>query len=134
MKLTPLNRAVYSQISEVDMALGRPDAALVALWQTFAIDRSTESERALILAYREAYPGGCAETSPGSMKPNLNCPMLRAQVCSAYEGLVRALGEAGLADKADQYRQTASHDYGCTLQTATARSSVAPRAVYENPW
>ena len=124
MKLTPLNRAVYSQISEVDMALGRPDAAIVALWQAFAIDRSTESERALMLAYREAYPGGCAETSHGSMKPNLNCPLLRAQACSAYEGLVRALGETGLADKAHQYHQTAVHDYGCTLQTVTARSAI----------
>ena len=99
------------------MALGRPDAAIVALWQAFAIDTSTESERALMLAYREAYPGGCAETSHGSMKPNLNCPLLRAQACSAYEGLVRALGETGLADKAHQYQQTAVHDYGCTLQT-----------------
>ncbi len=95
MKLTPLNRAVYSQISEVDLALGRPDAAIVALWQAFAIDRSTESERALMLAYREAYPGG--------------------------------------ADKAHQYQQTAVQDYGCALQTVTARSAIAPRAVYKNP-
>jgi tetratricopeptide (TPR) repeat protein len=109
MKLTPLNSAVYSQISEVDMALGKPDAAIVALWQAFALGKNAQSERALMMAYREAFPGGCAETSPGSMKPNLNCPFVKAQVCAAYEGLARVA-------KLEQYHQTAFHDYGCMLR------------------
>ncbi len=116
IKLTPLNGAVYSQISEVEMALRKPEAAIVARWQEIALGKNEDTERALMLAYREFYPGGCAETSAGSLKPNLNCPLVRAHICSAYEGLVRILGDTRQSGKAERYQRTALHDYGCMLR------------------
>ncbi len=116
MRLTPLNGAVYSEISNVERVLGQPEAAMVALWQMFALGKSAEAEQTLMLAYREAYPSGCAETSPGSLTPNLNCPLVRAHVCSAYEGLVHVLGDTGRSGEAVRYRQAATRDYGCTLR------------------
>jgi hypothetical protein len=92
----------------------------VALWQSFAVGKQAEAERALMLAYREWYPDGCAETSPGSLKLNLDCPLVRAHVCSAYEGLVRVLGETGRSGEGEQYRQTAISDYACKAATFTS--------------
>jgi hypothetical protein len=116
MKLTPLNSAVYSQIAEVYMALRKPDAATVARWQELALRKDADTERALMLAYRELYPGGCAETSPGSLKPNLNCPLVSAHVCSAYKDLVQVLRATGRSGEAERYQLTALRSYACTLR------------------
>jgi protein O-mannosyl-transferase len=109
MKLTPLNSAVYSQIAEINRALHKPEPAIVALWQSFALDKRAETERALRLVYRETYPDGCAEINPP-------CPLARPHVCSAYEGLAQVLGETGRAGEAERYRQIAVRDYGCPIR------------------
>jgi tetratricopeptide (TPR) repeat protein len=116
MKLTPLNSAVYSQIGEVEMALRNPEAAMVALWQAFALGKSADTERALISGYRDSYPSGCAEASPGSLKPNLDCGLVRAHACLAYDRLIRVLGDTGWSGEIERYQKTALHDYGCRLQ------------------
>jgi tetratricopeptide (TPR) repeat protein len=116
MTLTPLNSAVYSQISEVQTALGKPESAIVALWQAFALGKSAETERSLIFAYRESSTDGCAETTPKSSKLNIDCPLVKTHICWAYEGLVRVLEETGRPVEAEPYRQTALHTYGCALR------------------
>jgi len=114
MKLTPLNAEVYSQISQVNMALRKPEAAIVARWQAFAVGKTEATEWALMFAYREAYPDDCAETQPRSLKPNLTCPLVKAHVCLAYDGLMRVLRDAGWSGEIQRYQQKALDDYGCT--------------------
>jgi len=109
MKLTPLNGVVYSQIAEIDGALHKPEPAIVALWQSFALDKRPETERALRLAYQETYPNRCADVNP-------QCPLVRAHICSAYEGLAQVLGDTGRAAESERYRQVAAREYGCTLR------------------
>jgi hypothetical protein len=82
----------------------------------FALGKTEDTQRALMLAYRESYPDGCAETGPGSSKLNLTCPLVRAHACLAYDGLMRVLGDSGRSGEIERYQQSALHDYGCRLQ------------------
>jgi hypothetical protein len=113
-KLTPHNSAVYSQIADVDLALREPEAAMVARWQALVLGENADREREVVSGYRDSYPGSCAEVSPGSLRPNLECPLVRAHACSAFEGLVEIFADTGEPSEAERYRQFALRAYRCT--------------------
>jgi tetratricopeptide (TPR) repeat protein len=108
LKRTPLNSAVYAQIAVVDRELGRSEDAIVARWQAFAIDKSQETQWALELTYRVSYPDTCA--------PDRHCPMVKAHMCRAYEGLIRILQDAGVPRETDRFRRAAVQEYGCAIR------------------
>ena len=87
---------------------------MVALWQMFALSMGVDAEQTLMQGYRQTYPDGCAETGGG--KPNLNCSLVKAHVCLAYDGLLRLLAETGHSLEATPHRQTAIAVYGCQLR------------------
>jgi len=113
MKLTPLNSAVYSQIATVDKALEKPEAAMVALWQAFAVGQNENTQRELMSGYRDSNSGTCAE---GFLNFGVGCPVAKQHACSAYEGLVEVLSDTGRPGEAERYRQTALREYKCTFR------------------
>jgi protein O-mannosyl-transferase len=112
MKLTPLNRVVYSQIATVDKVLQKPEAAIVALWQAFAVSQNEDARLSLLLGYEESYPGTCVESF---LKLGLECPLAMLHACSAYEGLVQVFSNTGRPVEAERYRQIAVREYKCAF-------------------
>ncbi len=116
MKLTPFNSTIYSQISDVNTELRRPDAAIVALWQAFAVGHGGDNEHALMAGYRTWYPDSCAGAGLASSSPNPFCPLVRTHTCLAYEELVRVLTDTGRPEESGLYRETAHREYQCALK------------------
>jgi tetratricopeptide (TPR) repeat protein len=116
--LAPTNPDAYLSIASVYLATGHADEACTALMQTLLLDSSrTQALRLLADIYRQIDREGCAVvTNQGEPRLNLDCPIVRNQICSAYYGLMQVFlqtKDMDLHRRAAEAEQNALHNYHC---------------------
>jgi len=117
--LAPTNPDAYLSIASVYLATGHAEEASISLLQALLLDSSrTQALRLLVDIYRQIDKEGCAVTmdpSSGQPRLNLDCAIVRNQICSAYYGLVQVFLETKEYDLARQTKQNALQNYHCPL-------------------
>ncbi len=110
LRLAPLDAETYRTTSELNLELGRTEAGIIPLWQSFLIGAhplasAIANEPKLVSVYRSVYPDTCAVTAGRHLgRLNLDCPRVKAHVRAAYAELVLILKRTGRPDEAGQYK------------------------------
>jgi pentatricopeptide repeat protein len=107
--IKPQNKEVYTQLADLEMALGRRDESIVWLWELVDLGAGSETEARIAAAYQSLDPTGCAVV--GS-RVNRNCPLVQSHLCSANNGLIRLFSESGKPVDAERLRHEAQ-SAGC---------------------
>lgn len=113
--LAPTNPDAYLSIASVYLSTGHAEEASISLLQALLLDSGrTQALRLLVDIYRQIDREGCAVImNPGQPRLNLDCVLVRNQICSAYYGLVQVFLETKQYDLARQTKQNALQNYHC---------------------
>jgi tetratricopeptide (TPR) repeat protein len=119
--LAPTNPDAYLSLASVYLATGHADEAGIALLQALLLDSSrTQALRLLASIYRQIDREGCAViVNQGEPRLNLDCAIVRSQICSAYYGLMQVFLETkdmSLHQKAVEAEQSAVQNYHCPAE------------------
>ena len=114
--LAPTNPDAYLSVASVYLSTGHAEDASISLLQALLLDSGrTQALRLLVDIYRQIDREGCAVIMNPGQQPrlNLDCVLVRNQICSAYYGLVQVFLETKQYDLARQSKQTALQNYHC---------------------
>ena len=115
--LNPLNPKFYKNIAAVYLSLGDARQAAVALIAGLLISPdNADLAASLDKVFRRIDPKGCAVAQvEGKPRLDMTCPLVREQVCLAYESLVLLSVNIKQHRTADNMKKTAVKDLGCPV-------------------
>jgi tetratricopeptide (TPR) repeat protein len=108
--LNPVSPELYRQMSRIDVAQGKPDAAAAALIEGTFVTNDGSLRQDLLELYRQAGPGSCALRGSAL---NPACPMVHANLCAAAEPTVNTLESVGQSEQAADRRKMFVEQFGC---------------------
>jgi protein O-mannosyl-transferase len=114
-------------LGRVQMATGDLGRAAISFIEALTLDRDrADAWNLLLAAYERADPAGCAlvrdPANAASARPDWNCPLVHAHVCTADAELVRLFLAAGQPAAAQAIAEHAVGKQGCP------RESIVPPA------
>ena len=117
-KYTPMNPAIYSQLSQVLVAGGQPEDAATALMEGMLLTSDMGLRQELLSFYRTATgENACAITSgPNGPAINPKCPLVHRNLCEASVDAIRVRLQTGRRDIAAQLKKSFLNDYGCPAE------------------
>jgi tetratricopeptide (TPR) repeat protein len=117
-KYTPMNPAVYSQLSQVLAAGGQPEDAATALMEGMLLTSDMGLRQELMDFYRTATgENACAITSgPNGPAINPKCPLVHRNLCEASVDAIRVRLQTGHRDIAAQLKNSFLNDYSCPAE------------------
>jgi hypothetical protein len=105
----------FEELSQTYSAMHQPDQAAVSLLEGLTVDRTqVRLASALVQLYRQTAPDTCALiTDPRGVTPNVNCPIVHAQLCTASANVRLMYLDMRDPDSAGAVTQQAIRTLGC---------------------
>ncbi len=102
------------EMAHARRVMGDPGEAAVALLEGLVLDpASVKLASDLVQLYRQTAPGSCAIRSGDAPSINLDCPLVRGQLCSASRNIALSYRQSGQTAKAGTTTRTALAELGC---------------------
>jgi tetratricopeptide (TPR) repeat protein len=116
--LDPSDAEVYDSLAQSYVAAGNLERAAVILIEKTQVDGyKPATVTAIEQLYARIPGGGCAiERQGGAWKLNPQCPLMRANMCSAWADLAHAYVEGRRPEAARFLRDRALGRYGCAAE------------------
>jgi hypothetical protein len=96
--------------------MGDPHRAEVTLWEGVLTNPENPRFAAwLVEVYRRIDASSCA-LPPAGNSPDLACPLVHEQVCSASVNVTRRLREIGQQGAAGRFLETGTKEIGCPAE------------------
>jgi tetratricopeptide (TPR) repeat protein len=116
-RLDPGNAEIYRSISSAQLAAGRLEEAIVALMGAhFVADQDPDTAEVRSL-YDRMVPASCAVEKRMLPALNLDCPMVKRDVCAALKDVTTALSEGKVEAWANRTKTLAHERYGCAMES-----------------
>jgi tetratricopeptide (TPR) repeat protein len=113
-RLAPRDPMVYRRIATSYSAAGENEKIAPALMEALILDDSPQSVRRVLSAYDKAAPQSCAAIQKGTERSlNPDCPLVRRDLCTAYQDLTEAYRDAKSPELANRTADIARQQYGC---------------------
>jgi tetratricopeptide (TPR) repeat protein len=118
-RMEPENTEMHHQIAAILLDQGKSDEAAAALMEGVLLTTDTGLRNELLRLYQSGLDRlGCATMLvPGNTALNRECAIVHRHLCAASVGTMRLRVETGRQDLAEQMKQTAMKDFGCSAES-----------------
>jgi tetratricopeptide (TPR) repeat protein len=108
----------FEDMSAAWRAMGDPQQAAITLIEGLLVDKSyTRLASELVDLYRQTEPRSCAlHNAGGALSPNLACPLVHDQVCTAFRNVKRLHMQMGQEPMAASTGRRAVSEAGCPAE------------------